>query len=77
MKLNQNPCTINKTLSEGNSVKNVDKNLQGFLKITPVKKEVFLSDKQQDHAYESENPFRLKEDNSSQRNCQNQLRNRN
>ena len=27
----------------------------------------------QDHAYEYQNPFRLKEDNLSRRNCQNQL----
>ena len=38
-----------------------------------MQKEVFPSHKLQDHAYEYYNPFRLKEDNLSQRNCQNQL----
>ena len=50
-----------KTLSEVKPVKNISKNLQGFL------------DKLQDHAYEYQNPFELKEDNLSQRNCQNKL----
>ena len=38
-----------------------------------MQKEVLLSNKLQDHAYEYQNPFGLKEDNLSQRNCQNQL----
>ena len=37
------------------------------------KKEVFPSHKLQAHAYEKQNPFRLQEDNLSQRNCLNQL----
>ena len=38
-----------------------------------MQKEVLLSHKMQDHAYEYQNLFRLKEDNLSQRNCQNRL----
>ena len=38
-----------------------------------MQKEVLLLHKLQDHAYEYQNPFELKEDNLSQRNCQNQL----
>ena len=41
-----------KTLSEVKPVKNISKNLQSFLEINPVQKEVFLSHKLQDHAYE-------------------------
>ena len=55
-----------KTLSEV-------KNLQSFLEISRVQKEDLLSHKLQDHAYEYQNLFGLKEDNLSQRNCQNQL----
>ena len=38
-----------------------------------MQKEVLSSHKLQDHAIEYQNPFRLKEDNLSQRNCLNQL----
>ena len=62
-----------KTLSEVKPVENINKNLQNFLEISPVEKEVLLSHKLRDHAYEYQNPFKLKEDNLSQRNCQNQL----
>ena len=62
-----------KTLSEVKPVENISKNLQSFLEISPVQKEVLLSHKLRDHAYEYQNPFELKEDNLSQRNCQNQL----
>ena len=41
-----------KTLSEVKPVKNINKNLQSFLEISPVQKEVPLSHKLQDHAYE-------------------------
>ena len=41
-----------KTLSEVKLVKNISKNLQSFLEISPVQKEVLLSHKLQDHAYE-------------------------
>ena len=51
-----------KTLSEVKPVENINKNLQSFLEISL-----------RDHAYEYQNPFELKEDNLSQRNCQNQL----
>ena len=44
-----------------------------FLEINGMQKEVLLSNKLQDHAYDYQNPFGLKEDNLSQRNCQNQL----
>ena len=61
-----------KTLSEVEPVENISKNLQSFVDITLVKKEV-LSHKLQDHAYEHYKPFRLKEDNLLQRNGHNQL----
>ena len=61
------------TLSEVKSVKNISKNPQSFLEISPMQKEVLLSHKLQDNVYELKNPFGLKEDKSSQRNCQNQL----
>ena len=38
-----------------------------------MQKEDLLSNKLQDHAYEYQNSFQLKEDNLSQRNPQNQL----
>ena len=38
-----------------------------------MQKEVLPSHKLQDHAYEYENPFGLKEDNPSQRHPQNQM----
>ena len=59
-----------KTLSEVKPVKNIGKSLQSFLEISPVQKEVLPSYELRDHAYES---FGLKEDNLSQRNCQNRL----
>ena len=82
MKQNQKLCTklkvVNrgkrsKTLSEVKPVKNINKNLQSFPEISPMQKEVLFSHKPRDHAYEYQNPFELKEDNLSQRNCQNQL----
>ena len=62
-----------KTLSEVKLVENISKNLQSFLEISPVRKKTLPSYKLRDHAYEYYNPFGLKEDNPSQRNCQNQL----
>ena len=59
-----------KTLSEAKPVKKINKNLKSF---PQMQKEVLLSHKPRDHAYEYQNPFELKEDNLSQRNCQNQL----
>ena len=41
-----------KTLSEVKPVKNISKNLQNFLKISPVQKEFLCSYKLRDHAYE-------------------------
>ena len=41
-----------KTLSEVKLVKNISKNLQSFLEISPMQKEVLLSHKLRDHAYE-------------------------
>ena len=83
MKQNQKPCTKlkkvidrgqrSKTLSELKPVENINKNMQSFLEISPMQKEVLLSHKLRDHAYEYQNPFGLKEDNLSRRNCQNQL----
>ena len=60
-------------MSEVKPVENIPKNLQSFLEIGLVQKKVLLSHKLQYHAYEYQNPFELKEDNPSQRNCQNQL----
>ena len=57
-----------KTLSAVKPVENINKNLQSFLEISPVQKEVILSHKLRDHVYEYQNPFELKEDNLSQRN---------
>ena len=48
-----------KTLSEVKLVENISKNLQSFLEISPVQKEVLLSHKLRDHAYEYQNPFEL------------------
>ena len=62
-----------KTLSEVKPIKKSSKNLQNFLEISPMQKEVLPSHQLQHHAYESQNPFGLKEDNLSERNCQNQL----
>ena len=52
-----------KTLSEVKPFENINKNLQGFLEISPVQKEVLLSHKLRDHVYEYQNPFELKEGN--------------
>ena len=62
-----------KTLSEVRPVRNINKNLQSFLEISPMQKKVLPSHKLRDQAYEYYNPFGFKEDNLSQRNCQNQL----
>ena len=63
-----------KKLSEVKPVENISKNPQSFLEINPVQEEVFPSQKLQEDAYEWLNLFGLKEDNPSQRNCENQLR---
>ena len=62
-----------KTLGEVKLIENRSKNLQSFLETSSVQKKVLLSHKLQDHAYEQQNPIRLKEDYPSQRNCQNQF----
>ena len=77
MKQNQKPCTKlkkvidrgkrSKTLSEVKPVENINKNLQSFLEISPVQKEVLLSHKLRDHAYEYQNPIKLKKDNLSEK----------
>ena len=64
-----------KTLSELKPAENGSKNLKSFIKINPVQKEVLPSHKLWDYAYENQNPFRLKDDNLSERNCQNQWSN--
>ena len=56
-----------KTQSEVKPVENIPKNLQSFLEICPVQKEVLLSHKLRDHAYEYQNPFKLKEDNLTEK----------
>ena len=40
------------TQSEVKPVENISKNLQSFLDISPMQKEVLLSHKLQDHVYE-------------------------
>ena len=55
-----------KTLSEVKPVENKSKNLDSFLEISTMQKKVLPSHKPQDHAYEQQNPFGLKEDNPSQ-----------
>ena len=66
----------NKTLSEVKPLKNISKNLQSFLNISLMQKEVlrksFLHINLRPCIW-AENPLELKEDNSSQRNYQNQL----
>ena len=59
MKKNKKPCKMTKVIerretktSEANLVENITKNLQSFLKINPVQKEVLRSPKLLDHAYE-------------------------
>ena len=42
----------NKTMSGVKPVKNISKNLQSFLEISPVQKEVLPLHKLQDHVYE-------------------------
>ena len=42
-----------KTLSKVKPVKNINKNLQSFLEISPVEKEVLPSHKLKDHVYVS------------------------
>ena len=39
-------------MNEVKPVENITKNLQSFLEISPMQKEVLLSHKLQDHAYE-------------------------
>ena len=41
-----------KTMSEVKTINNQNENLQSFLEISPVQKEVLFSYKLQDHAYE-------------------------
>ena len=43
--------------------KNLNKNLQSFLMISPLQQEVVVSQKLLEHVYEQQNPFRLKDDN--------------
>ena len=56
-----------KTPNEVKPVDNKNKNLQQFLNISPVQKEVPPSHKLHDHAYKQQNPSGLKEDSPSQR----------
>ena len=53
-------------MSEVKPFENISKNLQSFLEVSLVQKEVVLSHKLRDHAYEHY-LFGLKEDNLSQR----------
>ena len=62
MKYNKKPCIKtkkgidrgkrSKTMSEVKPIENISKNLQGFLEISPMQKEVFPSHKLRDHACE-------------------------
>ena len=51
-----------KALSEVKPLENISKNLQSFLEISFLQKEVLLSHKLRGHAYEYYNPFGLKAD---------------
>ena len=62
-----------KTPSEVKPTENINTNLQSFLEIRPVQKEVLFSHKLREHEYEYQNPFELKEETLSQRNFRNQL----
>ena len=57
-----------KILKEGKTVRNINKNPQSY-GIMNIQKKVPLSDKLSDQTYELKNPFELKEDDLSQRNC--------
>ena len=67
MKYNKKPCTKtkkvtdrgkrSKMLSEVEPVENISNNLQSFLAISPVQKEVLPSHRLQGHAYEYYNVF--------------------
>ena len=59
-----------KTLNEVKPVENISKNLQSFVEISPLKKESFIHINCETMHM---NPFGLRVDNLSQRNCQNQL----
>ena len=61
------------TLNEIKSVENISKIPQIFVEISPMQKETLPSHKLQDPVYKLLNPFGLKGDKPSQRNCQNQL----
>ena len=79
MKYNQKQCTKTETvidrgkrrkkLAKVKPVENISKNLESFLETSPLQKEFLSSHKLRDHAYEYQNPFGLKKDNLSQRNC--------
>ena len=79
MKENQKPCTKTKKVIDRRkrtkilSEVNPNENIESFLEISPMQKQFLPSHKLWGHAYEYYNFFGLKEDNSSQRNCQNQL----
>ena len=64
-------------MTEVKPVENINKNLRSlnksFSQISCGQKDFLPSHKLQDHAYEQQKPFGLKEDNSSHRNFQNQL----
>ena len=60
-------------MNEEETAKNINKDSQKFLELGLVQNEFLLSYKLQGNAYESQNPFRLKEDSPSLRNCQYQL----
>ena len=56
-----------KTLSEVKPVENISINLQSFLEIRPMQKEVLPSHKLRDHVYVYQNTFGLKEDNLTEK----------
>ena len=62
-----------KTLNEVKQVENIKKNCPSFQKKSSVQKEAHPSHKLQYHAYQQQNPFRLQEDNTKQKNCQHQF----
>ena len=52
-------------------MENINKKLQSFLELSPMQKEVSPIYKLEDHAYEKQNPFKIKGNNLSQKNSHN------
>ena len=69
MKNQINKGSRSEALNEVKPDRKINKNLQSFLKISSVQKEVLSSHKLKDYANGQENLFKLKEDKPSQKNA--------